>query len=93
LVPQQGSRRALLEPVDDALPLTGKALADYYDTGAVAQPTDPIGTSTSSSTASSTSRDAVDVNWSALIGAILLGVLLIGVAAAAIGRRKHQPSF
>ena len=72
-------------------PLTGKALADYYDTGAVAQPTDPLGTSTLSSTTGS--GDSIEINWNALIGAILLTVLLIGTAGAAINRRRHQPSF
>jgi len=74
------------------VPMTARQRAAYYDTGAVVQPLTSSDTSTISSTASSSS-DSTDINWSALTGAILLGLLLVGMAATAVTRRRHQPSF
>ena len=74
-----------------AVPLTGKALADYYDTGAMVTPPDILGGA--STTATSGSSDTLSVNWNAVIGASLLGLLLVGMAAAAVSRRRHSLSF
>jgi len=74
------------------VPLTGKALADYYDTGAVATPTDTLG-GTTTTTATTSSGDSLDINWNAVVGATLIGLLLIGMSAAAVNKRRHSLSF
>jgi len=84
-----------------SVPLTGKALADYYDTGAVvtSQPTetgafvgqpDILGGNGGTSTTSATSSGSSSIDWNAAIPAILLTGLLLAAAATVVTRRRHQ---
>jgi len=94
-----------------SVPLTGKALADFYDTGAVvtSQPFAPVtgnvtdvrgdgsfvgqtDTLSATGTTQATSDGSTSIDWSALIPAILLSILLLATASAVVTRRRHQLS-
>lgn len=93
-------RAVLVRNDSQTVPLSGKALADFYDTGAVvtsepAQNASPFVGQTDTLGGNGTTTattDSSSIDWNALIPAILLSVLLLGTAYTVVTRRRHQLS-
>jgi hypothetical protein len=93
-------RAVLVRNDSQTATLSGKALADFYDTGAVvtAEPAQNAGafvgqTDTLGGNGTTTAAtDSSSIDWSAFIPALLVGSLLLGTAYTVVTRRRHQLS-
>ena len=74
-----------------AVELRSQGLSNYYSANAVTLKPDVLG---GNGTAASTSISTGDaINWNDTLAVALAGMLLLAIAATAMTRRRHQPSF
>ena len=80
------------QPATQAVQLRSQGLSNYYSANAVTLRPDVLGGKGNPASTSISTGDTT-FDWGNVLAITLAGMLILGIAATTMTRRRHQPSF